>query len=365
MFLFFSVGMLGFCNSQSQIEGLVWFGSFWCLDSFFCSPWPRAMISITRILLILIVVACGLTILVSFNHTFQMAKLVPSHVHGGQSTLDTGTMSRLMEFPTAMKNVERSLLALEQHIHDLDEEMKGGRSPPKKDDASVGEPRDASGSVGGVLAASGSSGSAASTAGAGRPEAANQREQRWRKDRRCGSNASPLPDGKVAECDPTGDFACCSALGWCGGSKQHCLCKGCVNYKEKYAKELGQSVASLPPMPPKDGHKGKTVVVIIPFRDRESHLKLFKQYWRWFSEHGRIPKTVQHWVVFVAEQFDSETFNRGWNFNGALAIASALTTASPDAWKCRLNMVFAFGVWLLWPQVYAPNIPKPFGRGTL
>ena len=32
----------------------------------------------------------------------------------------------------------------------------------------------------------------------------------------------------------------------------------------------------------------------------------------------------------MAEQFDSETFNRGWNFNGALAVASGLTTASPD-----------------------------------
>jgi len=83
-------------------------------------------------------------------------------------------------------------------------------------------------------------------------------------------------------------------------------------------------------MPPKDGHKGKTVVVIIPFRDRESHLILFKQYWRWFAEHGRNPKAVQNWVVYVAEQFDSQTFNRGWNFNGALAVASGLTTASPD-----------------------------------
>ena len=269
---------------------------------------PR-MISITRILLILIVAACALTILVSFNHTFQMSKLVPSHVHGGQSTLDTGTMSRLLEFPSAMKTVERSLLALEQDIHDLDAEIQGKPTERAPRSEKVSE--------------KGSTAEATEVAQAATGE-------RWRKDRKCGSNAAPLPDGKVAECDPSGDFACCSALGWCGGSKQHCSCKGCINYKEQYAKELGQSIASLPPMPPKDGHRGKTVVVIIPFRDRESHLKLFKQYWRWFSEHGRNPKTVQRWYVFVAEQFDSETFNRGWNFNGALALASALTTASPD-----------------------------------
>jgi len=60
------------------------------------------------------------------------------------------------------------------------------------------------------------------------------------------------------------------------------------------------------------------------------HVHALRQYWRWFAEHGRSPKTVKNWVVYVAEQFDSETFNRGWNFNGALAVASALTTASPD-----------------------------------
>lgn len=61
-----------------------------------------------------------------------------------------------------------------------------------------------------------------------------------------------------------------------------------------------------------------------------SMVHALRQYWRWFAEHGRSPKTVKNWVVYVAEQFDSETFNRGWNFNGALAVASALTTASPD-----------------------------------
>lgn len=154
---------------------------------------------------------------------------------------------------------------------------------------------------------------------------------RWRRDHRCGT-AAPLPDGGPGECDPTGEFACCSALGWCGVSAEHCNCAGCVNYRARHAK-------ALPPEPAKDGHEGKSVVVIVPFRDRETHLTLFKKFWRWFAEHGSSPKTVHRWYIYVAEQFDSETFNRGWNFNGALAIASGLTSASPDI-KAEMGIDF-------------------------
>ncbi|CAE8583440.1 unnamed protein product, partial [Polarella glacialis] len=80
----------------------------------------------------------------------------------------------------------------------------------------------------------------------------------------------------------------------------------------------------------KDGHKGKTVVVIIPFRDRDLHLTLFKKYWRWFARHGRENLTVQRWEVFVSEQFDSTPFNRGWVFNVAFAVASGQLNASPE-----------------------------------
>ncbi|CAJ1447097.1 unnamed protein product [Effrenium voratum] len=233
-------------------------------------------------------------------------------------SLDSSMVSRLLEFPQAVKTLERSLLNLEQSIHDLDAEMK-----PEDKAAAVSAPAQSA---------------PASAARAASPSTSSAPEPRWRKDRRCGKNA-PLPDGKPSECDPTGEFACCSAMGWCGGSKQHCNCKSCVNYREQYVTQLGHGVAALPPMPPRDGHKGRTVLLVIPFRDRESHLKLFKQYWRWFAEHGRNPKTVQRWVVYVSEQFDSQTFNRGWNFNTALAIASAQTTASADI-KSEMGMDF-------------------------
>ncbi|CAE8687934.1 unnamed protein product [Polarella glacialis] len=108
------------------------------------------------------------------------------------------------------------------------------------------------------------------------------------------------------------------------------------NNKNKKNAVPSESPASEPksakfsPAPRKDGHKGKTVVVIIPFRDRDLHLTLFKKYWRWFARHGRENLTVQRWEVFVSEQFDSTPFNRGWVFNVAFAVASGQLNASPE-----------------------------------
>ena len=45
---------------------------------------------------------------------------------------------------------------------------------------------------------------------------------------------------------------------------------------------------------------------------------------------SRFLAEVQRWVVYVSEQFDSQTFNRGWNFNTALAIASAAHVKARD-----------------------------------
>eukprot|EP00439_Symbiodinium_sp_Y106_P058986 s2901_g8.t1 len=65
---------------------------------------------------------------------------------------------------------------------------------------------------------------------------------------------------------------------------------GCVNYRDIYAGQsqgTSQKAVALPPSPPKDGHQGKTVVVIIPFRDRENHLKLGRlKHWRKINGFG-------------------------------------------------------------------------------
>lgn len=34
------------------------------------------------------------------------------------------------------------------------------------------------------------------------------------------------------ECDPKLEFPCCSSIGWCGKTKAHCECKGCVDYRK-------------------------------------------------------------------------------------------------------------------------------------
>lgn len=158
--------------------------------------------------------------------------------------------------------------------------------------------------------------------------------RRFRDDERCGTGVEKLPDGSPVECDPLAPEAyCCSDNGWCGDSLRHCHCRGCVNYNLAYA---AKRAFPLPPLfrAPMAGapRGGATSVVIIPFRDRETHLRMFKEFWRWFAKEGAVDgqRRVSRWEIFVVEQFDALTFNRGWNFNVGLAIASAQTMASPD-----------------------------------
>lgn len=77
---------------------------------------------------------------------------------------------------------------------------------------------------------------------------------------------------------------------------------------------------------------GPVVAVIIPFRDREHHLAMFKKYWRWFASEGQRGSALARlrWEIYIVEQFDAEAFNRGWNFNAGLAIATAHSSASPE-----------------------------------
>lgn len=52
-----------------------------------------------------------------------------------------------------------------------------------------------------------------------------------RADGRCGSNGPPLADGRSAQCDPQGEFYCCSKWGYCGNEDDHCNCADCINYR--------------------------------------------------------------------------------------------------------------------------------------
>ncbi|KAI8480404.1 hypothetical protein Bbelb_418620 [Branchiostoma belcheri] len=53
----------------------------------------------------------------------------------------------------------------------------------------------------------------------------------WRDDLRCGLRY-PAENGKPAECDPDGKFPCCSPGNWCGNSKYHCDCSGCLDFRK-------------------------------------------------------------------------------------------------------------------------------------
>lgn len=58
-------------------------------------------------------------------------------------------------------------------------------------------------------------------------------KQRWRPDFKCGDHVPLLPDEQPVECEPAGDYPCCSNLGWCGKSAEHCSCETCSDYQSK------------------------------------------------------------------------------------------------------------------------------------
>ena len=59
------------------------------------------------------------------------------------------------------------------------------------------------------------------------------RKKMWRDDKRCGYD-HPLPDNSTtSECDPLGEFPCCSQRGMCGNTPGHCSCKGCIDYNAR------------------------------------------------------------------------------------------------------------------------------------
>jgi len=59
----------------------------------------------------------------------------------------------------------------------------------------------------------------------------------WRWDSKCGG--TNYLNGSLAhvtaQCDGQGTYPCCSRWGWCGFSRQHCDCHGCVDYSKKPA----------------------------------------------------------------------------------------------------------------------------------
>lgn len=262
-----------------------------------------------KALMAILIAGCCLTALFTFSqtHSLEAASIPQSRLQ----KVDGRLAAKLQAFPGAVQILERRLLDLERSIQEITDgtaaAASGVAEAAQVPAAPVASVRSLSHGV----------------------EVPNVSPflpgQRFRQDKQCGKNPSQrLPDGGPAECDSSSDLPCCSPLGWCGNSPDHCTCKGCVDYSKVHVLAPSPTPAGAP------ASGGSTVVVIIPFRDREGHLVKFKQYWRWFAKEGWTPRKVTRWEVFIVEQFDSETFNRGWNFNVGLAIVSGLTSASPD-----------------------------------
>ena len=65
----------------------------------------------------------------------------------------------------------------------------------------------------------------------------------WRSDNYCGTNY-PFIDGRVSECNPSSrglfnDGPCCSQIGVCGTTENHCQCRTCTDYREPCHDDLG------------------------------------------------------------------------------------------------------------------------------
>merc|ERR1712194_527492 len=66
------------------------------------------------------------------------------------------------------------------------------------------------------------------------------------KDYKCGIRGRPAEGELSMSCDPDGETPCCSRSGWCGNKKEHCECRGCVDFRKKapnYGELLPSDVA--------------------------------------------------------------------------------------------------------------------------
>merc|ERR1712117_820497 len=62
----------------------------------------------------------------------------------------------------------------------------------------------------------------------------------------CGPR-NPLQDGRPGQCDPTANAnqkgPCCSSIGWCGNSHNHCECYGCIDFRQsEISKQIEKAI---------------------------------------------------------------------------------------------------------------------------
>jgi len=68
-------------------------------------------------------------------------------------------------------------------------------------------------------------------------QAQDENDKQYHKGGRCGKSF-PI-NGRPAQCNPWGEFPCCSEpQGWCGKTWNHCHCSGCIDYTSNIKKAL-------------------------------------------------------------------------------------------------------------------------------
>jgi len=296
--------------------------------------------SLEQIVFSVVILTCLCLGLLSFRQTMQRTDLDPSRMRVQELALDAWTATRLRRLPEEMEAVENSIVQLEASIQQAASisqavtragfivpapylsDWRPALSPsiPSQE---VLDPVPSPPAPSGLAASP-----PASPASPPSPEAARQKAPAvvntsvtgviFRSDYKCGKMTPKLSNGEAVGCDGAGGFFCCSDLGWCGSSGNHCDCRHCRDYRPSNASPYGA------------GKVNATVAVIIPFRDREGHLVLFKKFWRVFAQTGFSPQKVKRWEIYIVEQFDGMTFNRGWNFNVGFAVATAIPKASKE-----------------------------------
>jgi len=153
----------------------------------------------------------------------------------------------------------------------------------------------------------------------------------FRHDHKCGPNGE-LPNGQTAGCDPKGVFPCCSVSGWCGSTAAHCSCRGCIDYRK--GSQPSGALGLSPEQLPYNESAPKSIALVVPFRDRGTHLEKFRQRIQLLIEAWNVRGIRHKWMVFVVEQFDNELFNRGGLFNIGFEYAMAYEKRTGTPFDC-------------------------------
>lgn len=231
-----------------------------------------------------LLILLGLLALLTVHFTHSV--YLPQRTVLQEQTDELQSLQRELQTLKSQEDVEHA--ALEQRLEAIEALLGVLKSAQPKD---VKEAADAAANK------------AVATANKTKTKAAKRSKALWREDHTCGPTGS-LPNGEPAQCNPKSDAPCCSPSGWCGGTVEHCSCPSCIDYR----------TAAKPPEP-YNLESPKRIALVVPFRDRGTHLEKFRERIQSHIASWERKGIRHHWKVYVVEQFDEQLFNRGYLFN--------------------------------------------------